>query len=379
MTEYRSRAGARASAALAALLTPGGIRSVRQPIVRVRDGGIVGWEALSRPIDPLGGIAGPLEALALAEQEGLRLEFELACVVAAIEDGPAPVGGRLFLNTSPGLLLDERFAELVPRLPPHVLEITEHEPVHEYGPLLERLRVWQGTGTLVAIDDVGAGYSTMAHVVRLAPAFIKIDRSLIAGLHLDREQRALVAALAAFAAQVGASCIAEGVELSSELEVLADLGVDLAQGYLIARPAPGWPTPADTGRADAPVPVTAGASRPFARMRASLDSATAPQAAADAVCRYLFEHRRLLQSIYVMRAGHLRCIARRGQWHVLDGLPPGAGITGEAYALCSEVARRCTPGVGRWMWPSDRWGFFVNEASVPFSSFRCALMATIVD
>ncbi|MCU1392277.1 MAG: response regulator receiver modulated diguanylate phosphodiesterase [Ilumatobacteraceae bacterium] len=336
-------------------MAPGGIRSVRQPIVRVRDGSIVGWEALSRIADPSLGIAGPLEALELAEAEGRRIDFELACIVAAIAEGPAPDGARLFLNTSPGLILDDRFAAMVPTLPPHVLEITEHQPVDDYGPLRERLQLWQGSGTLVAIDDVGAGYATMAHVVRLGPAFIKIDRSLIAGLHRDRDQRALVAALAAFAAQVGASCIAEGIELAAELDVLADLGVDLAQGYLIARPATGWPLPADTARSGAPSSLIASPSKPFARMRASLETATAPQPAADAVCRYLFEHRRLLPSVYVMRAGHLRCLARRGQWHVLDGMPAGAGITGEAFAQRGEVValdvtkhrayRPATPGV----------------------------------
>jgi diguanylate cyclase (GGDEF)-like protein len=355
MSDFRLDALPRASLALEALLTPGAIRCVRQPVVRVRDGSIVGWEALTRVVDLTSAITGPLEALDLAEGEGRRIEFELACIRTAIADGPAPDGGRLFLNTSPGLLLDPRFADLLPLLPPHVLEITEHQPVEDYGPLRDRLQSWQSTGTLVAIDDVGAGYATMAHVVRLAPAFIKIDRSLIGGLHVDREQRALVAALAAFASQVGASCIAEGVELASELDVLADLGVDLAQGYLIAQPDTGWPAPADTVRAPGRTPVTDGPSKPFARMRLSLQAATAPQAAADAVCRYLFEHRRLLPSIYVMRAGHLRCLARRGQWQVLDGMPAGTGITVQAYALGAEVLahdvrlqpsyRPATPGV----------------------------------
>jgi diguanylate cyclase (GGDEF)-like protein len=318
---------------LTGLLAPGGVVAARQPIVRVRDGSVVGWESLARTPQGLG----PLAALALAEEHGLRLELELACIAAAVADGPAPEGTRLFLNTSPALLLDDRFAALVPQLPAHVLEITEHEPVHDYAPLRERLQAWQETGTLVAIDDVGAGYATMAHVVRLSPAFLKIDRSLVAGLHVEREQRAIVAALAAFAAQVGASCVAEGVELSVELDVLADLGVDLVQGYLIARPGPGWPEPADTVRRGGAVPVLAGPSKPFSRMCTSLDAATAPEAAADAVCRYLFELRRLLPSVYLMRSGRLRCLARKGQWQVLDGLPSGVGITGEAYALKAEV------------------------------------------
>ncbi|MCU1593250.1 MAG: hypothetical protein JWO12_642 [Frankiales bacterium] len=324
---------------LTRLLTPGGITAARQPIVRVRDGSVVGWESLARTsIEGLG----PLEALALAEDRGCRLELELACLRAAVADGPAPDGALLFLNASPALLLDDRFAELLPDLPPHVVELTEHEPVEDYAPLRARLQEWQKTGTLLAIDDVGAGYATMAHVVRLAPAFLKIDRSLIAGLHVEREQRAIVAALAAFAAQVGASCIAEGVELSAELDVLADLGVDLVQGYLIARPGAGWPQPADTARGPAAVPVLTGPSKPFVRMSASLQAATTPVAAADAVCRYLFEHRRLLPSVYGLRAGRLRCLARRGQWQVLDGLPVGAGITGQAFALRREVLTQDT-------------------------------------
>jgi diguanylate cyclase (GGDEF)-like protein len=340
MSLRRLRTRRRAADVVQALLQPGAVQCVRQPIVRVRDGSIVGWEALARISDPGLGLAGPLDALKIAEAQGSRLDLELAFLAAAIADGPAPEGSRLFLNTSPGLLLDPRFTELAPQLPAHVLEITEHEPVRDYRPLRDTLQTWGQTGALVAIDDVGAGYATMAHVVRLAPSFIKIDRSLIGGLHINREQRALVAALAAFAAKVGASCIAEGVELASELDTLADLGVDMAQGYLIARPGPGWPLPANTARDDGPIAVTPGPSKPFVRMRTSLTAATTPQAAADAVCRYLFEHRRLLPSIYVMRAGHLRCLARRGQWHVLDGLPPGVCITGQAYELRGEVLVR---------------------------------------
>ncbi len=317
------------------VLTPGAITTVRQPIVRLRDGEVLGWEALSRTSSAPH--ADPPRWLAAADAAGSRIELELACLRTALAEGPAPGGALLFLNTSPALLLDPRFEALLGDLPPHVLEVTENERVDDYKPLRERLQSWQASGTLVAIDDVGAGYATMAHVVRLAPAFIKIDRALIAGLHVEREQRAIVAALAAFAAQVGAMCIAEGVEVGEELEVLHDIGIDLAQGYLLARPGPGWPAPADAVRYDGPAPSTPGISASFHRMRVAVSEATQPAAAADAVCRYLFEHRRLLPSVYVMRAGRLRCLARRGQWQVLDGLPPGAGITGEAFAFGHEV------------------------------------------
>ena len=321
-------------AVLSRVLAPGGLRTVTQPLVRTADGTVVGYEALSRTAD-LPGVP-PDRFLALAGVHGCRTEVELACVRAALEAGRPPGDALLFLNVSPALLLDPRFAELVPLLPPHVLELTEHEPVADYGPLRERLSEWQDHGTLLAVDDVGAGYATMAHVVRLSPAFLKIDRSLVAGLHVEREQRALVAALCAFAAQVGAACVAEGVELAEELEVLRDLGVPVVQGYLVARPGPGWPEPVAAVRRTGPVPVLAGPSSSMQRMETQLAEATTVAGAGDAVCRYLYEHRRLLPSVYLERGGTLRCVARRGQWQVLDGLPAGAGITGSAYATGTE-------------------------------------------
>ena len=102
-------------------------------------------------------------------------------------------------------------------LPEHVLEVTEHERIADYTQLTERLRVLASRGSLVAVDDVGAGYANMAHVLRLSPHFIKIDRGIVSGLHRDRDRRALIAALVAFAVACGAQTIAEGVEEVAEL------------------------------------------------------------------------------------------------------------------------------------------------------------------
>jgi putative methionine-R-sulfoxide reductase with GAF domain len=114
--------------------------------------------------------------------------------------------------------------------------------------------------------------------------------------------------------------------------VLGDLGVDLVQGYLIARPAQGWPQPvrshfgADDDHELALQPLAA-----------RIERATDMQTIADVVTGWLHEQHRLMPSIYVERGGVLRCLSRRGQWIVLDGLAPGVGITGRAFARDQEV------------------------------------------
>jgi diguanylate cyclase (GGDEF)-like protein len=330
------------------LLEPGGIISVFQPLVRVTDGRVIGYEALSRAqADPS---RPPDQWLAIAEEQGQRIDVELACLAAAATQGPPPDGALLFVNVGHTVLLDPRFDAIRESLPPHVLELTEHEPVDDYDGLLARLQPWFASGTMLAIDDVGAGYASMAHVLRLSPAFVKIDRSLIAGIHYSRQQRSLVDALIAFSRGMHATTIAEGVEVGAELDVLRELGVDIVQGYLLGRPAAPWVLPADPARRkDHDVSVD------LAGLRAAVDRTTHPQDAADHVTRFLARDGHVLPSIYIARSGVLRCLSRRGQWLVQDGMPPGVGITGacfeaEADILVTNVAddsryRAALPGV----------------------------------
>ncbi len=101
-------------------------------------------------------------------------------------------------------------------------------------PLLER-------GVQVAVDDMGAGYSGLRHVIDLQPTYLKLDRTLISGIDRDAKRAALVDALLHYARQAGSHIVAEGVETAQELETLRELDVPLAQGYALARPAPPWP------------------------------------------------------------------------------------------------------------------------------------------
>ena len=91
-------------------------------------------------------------------------------------------------------------------------------------------------GVRLAIDDTGAGFASLAHILKLAPDLIKLDRELTSGIDRDPVRCAPGAALVSFASRIGAEIIAEGIETASELEVLRGLGIRYGQGFLLCRP-----------------------------------------------------------------------------------------------------------------------------------------------
>ena len=318
------------------LLVPGAIRMVAQPIVGLADGTILGFELLARSTIPCS--SGPDQWLQQASDLGIRTEFELACLQAAADRGAPPDDVRLFVNLSPRTVLDPRVDDILDRLPPKVIEITEHEPVLDYQLLRRRLQGWPVATTMLAIDDVGAGYSSMSHVLQLHPHFIKIDRSLVHRAHRDPNKLAVLRGLVGFARQCGVTSLAEGVETSEELNALRSVGVDLVQGYLLARPGEGWPEPRHWRTPRTSLGTTdSGSSGAVESLRERVERMVDPHDAADEVTAYLYENFAFLPSVYVERAGVLRFLSGRGQWQVLDGIEPGVGLTGSAFAACEPV------------------------------------------
>lgn len=120
-----------------------------------------------------------------------------------------------------------------------VLELTEHEHVEDYAALNQALRPLRDDGVRVAIDDAGAGYASLAHILNVAPDFIKLDLSLTRHIDVDRKRRALAAALIEFGRQSECEIVAEGVETSAELGELRHLGTQFAQGHFICEPVTG--------------------------------------------------------------------------------------------------------------------------------------------
>jgi EAL domain-containing protein (putative c-di-GMP-specific phosphodiesterase class I)/CheY-like chemotaxis protein len=210
-----------------------------QPICRIADGRAIGAEALSRfGVPPH---RGPDKWFAEARRVGLGRPLELLAIRRAVELLPKlPEGMLLSLNVSPTTIGWAPFERFLAGAPGHrlVLEITEHMPTEDYDALNRRLAHSRSRGVRVAVDDAGAGFASLRHILRLAPDFIKLDVSLVNGIAGDQSQQALAAGLISFAEKSGATIIAEGIETAEDLEALAALGVVYGQGYLFAAPAP---------------------------------------------------------------------------------------------------------------------------------------------
>lgn len=320
------------------LCEPGVITAVVQPIVRPSDLVVVGYEALARmPFDPR---RPPDWWLDVASEFGLRKQLELACLAAAIQLGSPPEGRMLFVNASPSTIADPALFDLRADFPERlVVEITEHEAVEDYEFLRNCLAGYLHSGVRLAIDDAGAGYSSLRHVVELSPDYLKLDRELVSGVDEDSNRRALMRAVVAFAREVGTSVIAEGVETRGELDVLRDADVHLVQGYLLARPGAPWP---DIERTGPPKSHSRGADDAYPKFREhDLQQALARVdnvlEACEVAAETLYRHSHLLTSLYLERNHELRGVAQRGLWQVLDGMPGTAGITGRTWATATSV------------------------------------------
>ena len=223
----------------AVLEDPAALSIVFQPIIDVVEGRAVAVEALARfAPEPQ---RGPDYWFAEARVCGLGVELELAAAERALSAmAQLPAGVAMTVNVGPEALASDRLAALVQRAGPErvVLELTEHVLVGDYSVLRSSLQALRRAGTRLAVDDTGAGISSLAHILKLAPDFIKLDRDIVSGVDVDPVRRALASALMGFGAETGAKVVAEGAETLDELESLRRVGVRYVQGYCLGRPVP---------------------------------------------------------------------------------------------------------------------------------------------
>jgi EAL domain-containing protein (putative c-di-GMP-specific phosphodiesterase class I) len=222
------------------------LQPVFQPILSLATGNVVAYEALARfalePVQP------PAVWFDLAARTGLGVELQALAIRRAIEtsgERRLPHRASLMLNVSPGLLDQPEITLALGDvgLERIVIEMTEDEPIADYGRVRETMARLRARRIRFGIDDAGAGYASMRHVTELRPEFVKLDAQLISGLGDDSGRQALVRALETFTREIGAKLIAEGVETLADLRLLAATGLPiLAQGYAIARPGPAWPS-----------------------------------------------------------------------------------------------------------------------------------------
>lgn len=220
-------------------LCQGQLLSVYQPIHNFAENRSIGFECLTRFIvEPR---RSPDVWFNEAASVGLGLTLETAAIELALSGSrDLPKDFYLSINASPELIMSGRLTAIADRYAGHklIVELTEHAPVDDYAQLLVKLDELRSKGALIAIDDAGAGYAGLQHIVQLRPDMIKLDIGLIRAIDTDRARRALVSALIFFARETGCMIVAEGIETASELSVLRGLGVNMGQGYLFSKPVP---------------------------------------------------------------------------------------------------------------------------------------------
>ena len=214
-----------------------GLTHVFQPVFDITNGERFAVEALAR-------FSGrpkrtPDVWFAEAHELGVGVELEITSVKRALGSLPHLPGDiALCVNAGPEAMVSEELRRLLVSSKPSrvVIELTEEARVDDYEQLAGALGRLSSMGARLAIDDTGAGFASLAHILKLTPDLIKLDRELTSGIDHDPVRIALATALVSFALGLGAEIIAEGIETATELEVLRGLGIRYGQGFFLCRP-----------------------------------------------------------------------------------------------------------------------------------------------
>jgi PAS domain S-box-containing protein len=225
-------------ARLNGVLADEAITPVFQPIVELKSGRTIGYEALSRfPGDPA---HTPDRWFDDAWRVGLGIPLELLAVRLAATALPRLRNGAgLSINVSPPVVATQGFLPcLGSKVDRVAVEITEHLRVDDYEEMKLKLASLRKAGGQVAIDDFGAGYASLQHILKISPEWIKLDTSLTERIGRDGVAQALVRALVSFTDSIEVRVVAEGIENADGVEMLRDLGIRFGQGFHLGRPAP---------------------------------------------------------------------------------------------------------------------------------------------
>lgn len=228
-----------------------------QPIVHFHSQQTYGFEALSRgPLHSF--FHRPAHLFSYAEKEGFLYSLEKIARERAFEESKGMSNGtKLFINLNSQVIYDHQFnpghtISLLHHygLQPNniVFEITERNAIHDFAAFRNALHHYREQGFQIAIDDAGAGYSSLQSISELMPDYIKIDRSLISGIDSNDVKSNILEAFVSFAKKMNSEIIAEGIETEAELKKVIDLGIDYGQGFFIAKPNNPIPSISNTAK-----------------------------------------------------------------------------------------------------------------------------------
>jgi len=219
-----------------------------QAIQRMREGTIMGFEALSRGARG-SGLERADDLFEAAKKNGLRVELDRLCRTRALlSSARIPSNAKIFVNTLPATMRDPQFRDKAlidfldkAQVRPEriVIEITEQEVIENHAIFRDTMEDFKALGMSFAVDDVRTGYSGIDTIAKLGPDYLKIDIRLVRDVHHSKANRAMVKAIIDLANSIKAKVIAEGIEKEEEAQTLRALGVDFGQGYHLARPDAG--------------------------------------------------------------------------------------------------------------------------------------------
>lgn len=223
------------------------IKTVFQPIISIRDGVVLGYEALSR-ITCDSEIKNPEDLFNSAREFNYMWDLELLCRTKALESAYKfmipPFNKKLFINVNPNIMHDDSFKKGFTKdflkqytiLPQNIIfEITERNVIEDLIGFKSTVSHYKNQEYNIAIDDVGSGYSGLNLISDVAPDYIKLDMLLIRDINIDKIKYALVKGMVEFSKASNIKLIAEGIETYEELETIINLGVQYGQGYFIQK------------------------------------------------------------------------------------------------------------------------------------------------
>jgi EAL domain-containing protein (putative c-di-GMP-specific phosphodiesterase class I) len=243
VTQKQTREKIDLYAELKGIISEKQLKAAFQPVCRLADGAVMGYEALIR--GPHGSaLERPNALFAVSHHNDMDVELESLCLETIFARLPRAVAAtRLFVNASATLLrhpifLNARNLSAINKSHPDVvIEISEKEVVGDYATFRDILNVLRGAKLKIAIDDAGSGYSGLETILYLRPDYIKVAETLVRGLETDPIKREIITSLAAIGRRGSATLIAEGIEREEEHRALVALEIEYGQGFILGRPS----------------------------------------------------------------------------------------------------------------------------------------------